>query len=71
MRYVSQTHGPCSQVRNVNQDVGAVARIIKKQALGAEQSVAHVARYVTSCATGQVESARRLLQELDIAGCTQ
>jgi hypothetical protein len=55
----------------VTQEVSAVARIIRKQALDAEQSVAHVARYVTSCATGQVQSARKLLQELNIEGCTQ
>lgn len=70
-RRLSQSHGPCSQVRNVTQDVGAVARIIRTQALSAEKSVAHVAHYVTTCATGQVESARRLLQKLNIAGCTQ
>ncbi|KDR09106.1 uncharacterized protein LOC110838982 [Zootermopsis nevadensis] len=58
-------------VRNVTQDVGAVARIIRTQALSAETSVAHVAHYVTTCATGQVDSARRLLQKLNIAGCTQ
>lgn len=59
-----------SQVRNVRQDVGAVTRIIRKEALGAEESVAHVARYVTSCAMGQVQSARNLLQKLNISGCT-
>jgi hypothetical protein len=50
--------------------VGAVTRIIRKEALGAEESVAHVARYVTSCAMGQVQSARNLLQKLNISGCT-
>jgi hypothetical protein len=55
----------------VTQDVGAVARIIRKQALGAEQSAAHIERYVMTCATGQVQSMRTLLQQLNIAGCAQ
>jgi hypothetical protein len=58
-------------VRNVTQDVGAMARIIRKQALGAEESVAHIERFVTTCVTGQVQSARTLLQQLNIAGCAQ
>jgi hypothetical protein len=58
-------------MRNATKEVDAVARMMTKQALGAEQSVAHIARYVTSCATGQVQSARSLVQQLNIAGCTQ
>jgi hypothetical protein len=65
------TRGSFSQMRNVAQDVDAVAGIITKQALGAEESVAHVARYLTSCARGQVQSARSLVQELNIEGCTR
>lgn len=58
-------------MRNVTRDVGAMARMIRKQALGAEESVAHIERYVTTCATGQVQSARTLLQQLNIAECAQ
>jgi hypothetical protein len=58
-------------MRNATQEVDAVARKMMKQALGAEQGVAHIARYVTSCAAGQVQSARSLVQQLNIKGCTQ
>jgi hypothetical protein len=63
--------GSCSQVRNVTQDVGATTRVIGEQALGAEKSVAHIERYVTTCATAQVQSARTFLQQLNIAACAQ
>jgi hypothetical protein len=58
-------------MRNATQEADAVARMMTRQALGAEQSVANIARYVTSCAAGQVQSARSLVQQLNIAGCTQ
>ena len=48
-----------------------MARTVTKQALGAEQNLAHIARYVSSCAAGQVQSARSFVQQLNIAGCTQ
>jgi hypothetical protein len=65
------TRVSCSQMRNVTRDVDAVARIITKQALGAEQTVAYVARSLSSCAAEQVQGARSFVQQLDIAGCTQ
>jgi hypothetical protein len=68
---VSWSDGSCLQVRNVTQDVGAMTRIIRKQALGAEQSVALIERYVINCATAQVQSARTFLQQLNITGCAQ
>jgi hypothetical protein len=58
-------------MRRATQDVDAVARTVTKQALGAEQNLAHIARYVSSCAAGQVQSARSFVQQLNIAGCTQ
>jgi hypothetical protein len=45
--------------------------MITKQALGAEESVVLIARFVTSCAAGQVQNARSFVQQLNITGCTQ
>jgi hypothetical protein len=51
--------------------VDAVTRIIRDQALAAEQTVTHIQRYVTTCATAQVQSARTFVHQLNIAGCAQ
>ncbi|XP_069678808.1 uncharacterized protein [Periplaneta americana] len=57
-------------VMRVTQYVSFTTRAISQEALNAEESVVQVVNYMTSCATGQVQSARKLLQRLDLANCT-